>query len=263
MTYVENPESSGNARVPAKGSSAVANLPVHPTTAGPLQPAAMEVSNITVPPSFTADRYEDWKKSMMWWLGLNSGIDETRLLAEIGANALDVANGILQDYFEQTKERKRNRSVLGYIGLVGSRFRRPTEERAMRRIAQWRNMAKKSSESFQEYWAMYDRLKYTLEALGINWHGGIAFAKAFESSRLNNEQQPLVKASPELSTDRRAYRNCVASLRAYLAYILRKLRISVPPKTIRGKKCRLAMKPGKNVNCSQLVRPRQNPKAAL
>ena len=138
----------------------------------------------------------------MWCLELNSGIGETRLLAAIGVNALAAAKGILQDDFEQTKECKPIRSVLGYLNLMDSRFRRPTEERATQRIAQWNNLAKKSSESLQEYWARYGRLKYTLEALGATWPGKIALAKAFESPRLNNEQQALSKASLEISTNR-------------------------------------------------------------
>ena len=89
------------------------------------------------------------KKSMMWRLELNSGIDEARLLAAIGAKALAVSQGILQDYFDQSKECKQSRSVVGYLTLMDSRFRRPTKERAMQRISQWNNLAKNRQNRFR------------------------------------------------------------------------------------------------------------------
>ena len=187
----EYPVDSGNRREGAPVDSG--NLQGRPTT--------VVYSNITTPPVLVLERYEDWKKSTMWWTELHAGIDEARLLAEVGVHATGVAKGILQDYFESTKLQRFSRTVKAYIDCLDVRFRRPAEERATQRISQRGQMRKKPTESYKEYWTRFDRLKYNLMGLGITWPGKIAFSKASESLSLTQEHQTLVKAALELSAD--------------------------------------------------------------
>ena len=124
---------------------------------------------ITPAPEFNLERYEDWKKSMTWWQELNMGTDQNRLLATVGIAANPVVKGILQDYFESTKQEKSRRSVDAFMAVMDSRFRRPMEELVMIRIQQWNEMQKNRMRALLNFGL--DSIVYVVDCSASEYHG--------------------------------------------------------------------------------------------
>ena len=103
-------------------------------------------SQISDPPNFDENRYEDWKKAMQWRQEISAGTDSNRLLATLGTSAKGSLKIVLQEYFDNTRLNRHLRTVDAFIAMMDDKFRRPTEELILLRVEQWNEMKKKSSE---------------------------------------------------------------------------------------------------------------------
>ena len=110
------------------------SLPMSPV--GMVRQSDLAVSSISTHPPFVAERYGNWEKIMNWRAELPKCIGESRLLAAVGLIASGVEKGATHDYLEETRDGRHSMAVSGFITLMDMRFRRPTEERAIRMISQ-------------------------------------------------------------------------------------------------------------------------------
>ena len=161
--------------------------------------ATIVYSQVTAPPVFNIDRFEEWKKSMAWWLELNDGITQPRLLAALGVNSGGLLKSMLQDYFDSTKDNRDTRCAQAFINKINERFKRPAEEIAMQRIDQRNDIKRRSNEGFKEFWCRFERLSNKLVALGIQWPEKVLFQKAFAAAGMTEDQKSLVRATLELN----------------------------------------------------------------
>ena len=155
-------------------------------------------SQVTTPPQFALERFEEWKRPIAWWLELNDGIAQHRLLASLGVNSSGILKSMMQDYFDQTKHDRDSRCVQSFIDNINDRFKRPAEEIAMQRISQWGDIRRKNNEGFKEFWCRFERLTNKLCALGIIWPGKVLYEKAFVAANMAEDQKSLVRATMEL-----------------------------------------------------------------
>ena len=162
-------------------------------------PSTVVYSQISDPPSFDENRYEDWKKAIQWWQEINAGTDQNRLLATLGMRAKGSLEIVLQEYLDRTKMVKPTRSIDSFVLLMDEKFRRPTEELVLLRVEQWNEMKRKSAEGFKAYWIRLERLHHKLTDLGIVWPEKVAFRKAFTSLCMSREHQTLTRAALEMS----------------------------------------------------------------
>ena len=105
------------------------------------QPTSLVYSSVADPPSFAIDKYGEWRRAMMWWLGLNDGVDERRLLGAIVVSRNGLAKGFLQHYFDMAVSPKDSRPVCKFAEEMDRRFQRPSGGIGRKRIAhraRWR-----------------------------------------------------------------------------------------------------------------------------
>ena len=165
-------------------------------------PSTVVYAQISDAPSFDESRYEDWEKAIQRWQEINAGTDQNRSLATLGMRAKGSLKLVLREYFDRTKTVRHTRSIEEFVSLMDEKFRRPTEELIVLRVEQWNDMKRKTDEGFKSYWLRLERFRHKLADLGIAWPERVAFQKAFTSLNMSREQQILVRAALEMSSQR-------------------------------------------------------------
>ena len=91
---------------PTRRHSAPGISPPSKNVHGASKFATVVYSEITNPPAFTPERYEEWKKSLGRWMGINERIQDGRPLATMGVSETHMMKGVPNDYLESTKVRQ-------------------------------------------------------------------------------------------------------------------------------------------------------------
>ena len=101
-------------------------------------------TNVTKPPIFMSEQYEEYRRAMNWRTQLQGNIPAGRLLAAVGLNETGPAKWVLGDYFQQTLPTPNRRPVEGFLKEMDSLFKRESEDLPMRKLTARSDFKKKS-----------------------------------------------------------------------------------------------------------------------
>ena len=93
-------------------------------------------TEITRPPLFKEWQYEEYCRSLNWWILLLSGVSHDALQATIGMHESGPAKWVLVDYFAQKKSTPMHRTAEWYMEMMDSRFKRAIEDLALGKVSQ-------------------------------------------------------------------------------------------------------------------------------
>ena len=134
---------------------------------------------------------------MNWWVQLQAGVSQDRLLAAIGVNEVGAAKWVLNDYFTTTKHCPSTRSVAGFMKMMDERFKRPAEDLVLIKLNQWNEMRRKKGEGIRMFWIRFDRLYNRLRGMSIDWPPKLLYMKALYALELTVEQRTMVTTAME------------------------------------------------------------------
>ena len=82
----------------------------------------MRLRKLNPPPKFDSRHLNAWIRDVRYWRELYSTIDELQILSALGLNASEDLKEILMNYFEDTKDTVRNRSLESFLLCVRKEF---------------------------------------------------------------------------------------------------------------------------------------------
>ena len=154
-------------------------------------------TSITKPPLFVEGQYEEYCRSMKWWVLLQTGISSDRLLAAVGMREVGPAKWVLIDYFALTSSSPSGRCIGGYMKLMDTRFKRDIEDLVLTKLSQRNGYRRKKDESIRLFWLRYDRLQSQLRGMNVARPERLQYMKIYHSLELSSDQSTPVNATME------------------------------------------------------------------
>ena len=173
-------------------------------------------ATVSKPPLFRQDHYGEYRKSLSWWLKLQSGIGEDRLIASICMCAEGAAKWVLNGYITTTDSNRSGRTVAGYMKMMGGRFRKSGGDLLLNKLCRWNDFKRQKNEELGVYWIRFGRIVGQLQAMGMTWPGQLLFPNAYQSLDLSRDHRTVLTDALEMA----GKHQCVNELRRLSIKIL-------------------------------------------
>ena len=164
------------------------NVPANPTI------------NLTIsdPPKFDINRFESYRRDLLWWRDINSAVDDSTLITTIAVKCTEeILKSIVSNFLEETRDDRANRTFGNFIRILDSHFEKTAQELALGKMSLWTNFERKGGESIRNYWMRYNRVTASLAKSGIKMPDEILFSKALSSLKLEKVQLGILMSTLE------------------------------------------------------------------
>ena len=159
--------------------------------------------NISDPPSFNLNKYEDWGRSFMFWYDMNRGFPETTLLSKIGSCCSSgPQKTILFAYCDMTKDHPESRTIGGYLEILDARFKRDANDSLVQRIQQFNSIKKHDREGMRTFWGRFERQYSFLASSQVLYSPQVLYAKALSALNLMESEVMLLTAALDKGDER-------------------------------------------------------------
>ena len=136
----------GNFRPPIPTPGAVEP----PRAIMPQAPTPFINLHVADPPRYATDRYELYRKELLWWRDIHHGISD-QLTGMIALKSDGMVKKHLAQYMEQTRTQLGARSMQNLLVVMGRELERTSQETSIAEIGVWSSFGRREDESARMY----------------------------------------------------------------------------------------------------------------
>ena len=178
------------------GPSEEGKFPTIHTQNGP----ANQTINLTIsdPPKFDVNRFESYRRDLLWWRDIHAPIEDSILITTIAVKCTEeVLKSIVSNFLEETRDDRNNRTFGKFVKVLDSHFEKTAQELALGKMSLWTNFERRGSETIRNFWLRYNRVIASLAKSGVKMPDEILFSKALASIRLEKTQLGILMSTLE------------------------------------------------------------------
>ena len=127
--------------VPPGCSQVIPNLPVS---------TVMNVS-IGDPPKYQDDRYELFRRALVWWGDIHLGVSDRQLIGTMALRSEGLIKGMMVQFMGGTRRNVHNRTMPALLETLGRELSKTSQETASSNIGVWSSFPRKPSESVRMF----------------------------------------------------------------------------------------------------------------
>ena len=129
----------------------------------PNVPNAAPNSKVIHPPAFKPQKYNSWRRELLFWKDLYFYINPYQLLATLGAHANSLLKVNLMKYMAQTTDCPAGRSAIGLLGVLYVIYASSSKERTSGFLYLFASLKREPSETFQSFSNKFEILTIRLQ----------------------------------------------------------------------------------------------------
>ena len=112
----------------------------------PVQTMMMPVT-ISLPPQFENNKYELYRKELLWWRDIRYNIADAKLIIKISMSGNDdILNPLLAQFREHTRNAPSKRTMTNLLPTLDDELKKSGQETALRKVTIWANFCRKPTE---------------------------------------------------------------------------------------------------------------------
>ena len=140
---------------------------------------------ISAPPTFENNKYELYRKELLWWRDLHFNVADAQLIIKLTLCAHDdIMKPLLMQFLETTRSKPQDRTMILLLSFLDAELKKSAHETALSKVTIWSNFSRKPSESIRSYWIRFAKLEMSLTKSGVIFPPEVAFYKALSGLRL-------------------------------------------------------------------------------
>ena len=160
------------------------SIPNHPPPmVFPSVSAYMPIALIE-PPTYRNDKYELYRKEVLWWKDVHSGVADQQLVATLAIRADGLMKGFLVQYMEQTRTTPAFRTIAWLISMLDTELLKTSHETAVVKIGLWSAPHRRSGEGMRQFWVRWDRLQEALIKSNVAMPGEVSFHRSLTALKI-------------------------------------------------------------------------------
>ena len=163
-----------------------------PYTAAPIIQVA-----ISDPPKFREERYELFRKELLWWRDVNTGISDQQLCATLAIRTEGLMKSYLIKFMEVTRTNLIGRTLEKLIQYLDENLAKSTQESTITKIGLWSSLAKKSDETFKSFWLRWDKIHDALIRANMVFSPEVDYFRALSALGLRQPQLSILLGTLE------------------------------------------------------------------
>ena len=146
----------------------------------------ISANKITPPPPFDGGKYLNWQREYQFWRDIYWFVDDNQLLSVTGLHANSSLRKFLIQFFRQTREDLRKRTIKEFLARMLKHFSATVKEREAYYVGELLPMKRESSESIQGFWFKYDEMMRNLHGSQISMPDTVMFPRVLKALNISS-----------------------------------------------------------------------------
>ena len=140
-----------NMGVPTMGQPPVGGCASNGTTLVRAEPAALDYVpiNVSDPPKYQADRYELYRKEVLWWKDIRCGAHDSQLVGMVAIKGEGLIKSCLVQFMGGARSVPQTRTIARLLQKLDVELAKSAHETSMTKISIWSTFQRKANESIR------------------------------------------------------------------------------------------------------------------
>ena len=152
---------------------------------------------VSDPPRYQQDRYELFRKELLWWKDIHHGVPEGQLVAILAIKSEGLVKGLMVQYMENTRQQQSERSLEDVILKLDEQLAKGAHETAMVKINVWSSFTRKSSGTIRQFWIRWEKVQASLTKSGISFPEQVEFYRVLTALKLTQPNLSILMGTLE------------------------------------------------------------------
>ena len=131
--------------------------------------------NVSDPPKYQSDRYELYRKEVLWWGDIHFGVYDSHLVGMMAIKGEGLIKSFLVQFMEETRNPPQNRTIARLMQKLDVELPKSAHETSMAEISIWPTFQRKANESIRKFWLRRGGLSTSLTKSGVVFPEQVGF----------------------------------------------------------------------------------------
>ena len=153
--------------------------------------------SIIEPPRFDSDNFEEFRRSLWYWRGVNRHFEDSQMIYKLAMAADGSLKVIMTQNLPTTKDAIDSRSLKGVIAKLDDEHSKHAQEKQINKINGVMNFTRRSAEDIRSYWIRYEQVGNLLLLNRIDFLEKLLCARALAALKLSSTNRSLAVSTLE------------------------------------------------------------------